>query len=1069
MKKKVVLFILSLLAVVLLAVGLTACDKAEDFLYSAPENIAYDGQYITWSKTDGAKHYTVAIDGGNATRSNSTSFTYSSDDTFEVTVTAVFEHTEKSSSVTFKPLDAIENITVTENGEIDWPAVNGASAYSLSINGVLKTVTDTHYDALPEGDNRVKVKPVVSGDNTFYSYFSKEVSVFIYGAPSNIKYDGVSVTWTGNAPSYRVTVNGVSNEVKGNSYTYNSQQEDFTVEIKALGNHTGTYDSKVCAEEFHYLASVKELFVEDGVLTWNEIDGAEGYKIKIGGVVQNVKLTTTSYDKIPAGRSLDICVMPYNESGNYFSSWSAEKTVYILDTPVVNWDSSLQPDGQENYNNLIWNGVNAASGYTVRLVKDGGAPEITNYTDIHRAFSYAYASVGVYTIEVKANAASGRSDYYDSKYSEPVTVERLASPRAADSDFIVSTRDNLARGFTVNFVKVNGASGYQLYKDGTLLEGKYTSGSALTDNNVADEKNIGEQTYKYSVRSMGGVKTVNNRKYVTLPSLLDKDALSFDITVQATPQDLNMNGFILSWNAVSGNNNYTVAYGGVTVTANSENYDLSTLEAGEYSVTVSARGNGGNVLASNPSAPFAIKRLEAPKNIKISADGVIHSENGQDIQVVGTGVLQWDAVSYATSYNVYLNGSKDSLDQNAYGNMYQYIETTGTTLSMVAAANYSNSLGTLYYMSSEASPTQQFIRLAAPTFPEGALANSVELVWNAPSNISTSEYVPTYQVKYDGEGHPATTGTKYNIAGLVNRQGGYAFTVKAFGNDTKYLDSEESVVINAYKIATPELRIENNSYVWDSVPLANSYYLQIDGTKVSDNFEGQSSYSYTPRFTEVKDHEVMLKAVGDGRGNLDSAFFVYKQKTAKLSAPVIKYGYSHDQFVASGNITVTITTPSENCTSYLYQIAGQTISDLTSEELSYSREIKTPGKYTVGVKALGGKIDENGVYYIDSELAGGDDAAITILGSPTSFEMQAGGQISWKGVSNAKMGYYYQISYDGGEYGEIKSTPGSSIDLGSDYKNHKTVKIKVWARGSSDGALIAGAANEWLWENLNYV
>lgn len=33
----------------------------------------------------------------------------------------------------------------------------------------------------------------------------------------------------------------------------------------------------------------------------------------------------------------------------------------------------------------------------------------------------------------------------------------------------------------------------------------------------------------------------------------------------------------------------------------------------------------------------------------------------------------------------------------------------------------------------------------------------------------------------------------------------------------------------------------------------------------------------------------------------------------------------------------------------------------------------------------------------------------------------------------------------------------------------KIIKIKVWARGSSDGTLIAGAANEWLWENLNYV
>lgn len=33
----------------------------------------------------------------------------------------------------------------------------------------------------------------------------------------------------------------------------------------------------------------------------------------------------------------------------------------------------------------------------------------------------------------------------------------------------------------------------------------------------------------------------------------------------------------------------------------------------------------------------------------------------------------------------------------------------------------------------------------------------------------------------------------------------------------------------------------------------------------------------------------------------------------------------------------------------------------------------------------------------------------------------------------------------------------------------KIIKIKVWVSGSSDGALIAGAANEWLWENLNYV
>lgn len=449
MKKKIFLILFSIIAVVAGALALSACSKVEDMLYSAPENIAYDGQYITWSKTEGANHYTVSIDGGDAARSNSTTYAYASTDTFEVTVTAVFDNSEKSTSVTFKPLATIENITVSDNGEVSWDAVSGANAYSVSVNGAAQNVTDTRITTLPEGSNRVKVKPIVSGDNTFYSSFSQEINVYIYGVPTNVKYDGTTVTWTGSSASYDVTINGVSKEVKGNNFAYNSENKDFTVEVKALGNHTSTYDSKSVSEEFHYLDAVTEIFVEDGIIKWNAINGAEGYKLKIGGVVQKASVTATQYENISSGRSQDVAVMPYNESGNYFSSWSAEKTVYILDTPVVSWNNDLELDGEAN-NNLTWNAVNAADGYTARLIKDGGTPEISTYSDVQRAFSRAYASVGKYTIEIKANAASGSTDYYDSKYSAPITVERLAAPKAVDSNFIVSARDNLASGFTVN-------------------------------------------------------------------------------------------------------------------------------------------------------------------------------------------------------------------------------------------------------------------------------------------------------------------------------------------------------------------------------------------------------------------------------------------------------------------------------------------------------------------------------------------------------------------------------------------------------------------------------------------
>lgn len=1053
MKKKIFILVLSVLTALLAAFGIAGCSKAEEFIYSAPENIAYDGQYITWSKTDGANHYTVSIDGGASARSNSTTYAYASTDTFEVTVTAVFDNSEKSTSVTFKPLATIENVTVSDNGEVSWDAVAGANAYSVSVNGTAQTVTDTRISTLPEGSNRVKVKPIVSGDNTYYSSFSQEVNVYIYAAPTNVKYDGTAVTWTGSSTSYEVSVNGLSQEVKGNTFTYNSENRDFTVEVKALGNHTSTYDSKSVSEEFHYLDAVTEIFVEDGIVKWNAINGAEGYKLKIGGVVQKASVTATQYENLSSGRSQDVAVMPYNESGNYFSSWSAEKTVYILDTPAVSWNNDLELDGEAN-NNLTWNAVNAAEGYTARLTKDGGTPEISTYSDVQRAFSHAYASVGVYTIEIKANAASGSSDYFDSKYSAPITVERLAAPKAADSNFIVSARDNLAAGFTVNFVQVNGASGYQLYKDGVLLNGKYTTNAAITDNNVADSANISEQHYSYTVRSMGGVKTVGNGKYVTLPCLTT-EALSFDITVQATPQNAAMSGFTLSWEAVAGNNGYTVAYAGTSVTAQSESFDLSTVKAGSYSVTVSTRGNGSNVLASNTSAPVAVQRLEAPTNIKISSGG--------------NGTLQWDNVANAKSYETYLDLSKTPLAANAYGNMYQFIETNGTTLSMVAVANYYNDSGTLYYMTSEASPTQQFIRLAAPTFPEGALSNSVELLWNTPSNINTAEYTPTYKVfSAIGEqiGGGEQNGTKFNIENLEGG-GTYNFYIKAIGNDTKYLDSDYSAVITAYKIVTPEFEIADGKYVWNAMTNASSYYLEIDGKKVSDDYHvSGTQYSYTPRFTTEGDHIVKLKAVGDGRGNLDSANYSYTQKARILKAPVIEYKYSDDHFVNDGYITVTVKTQSENCSGYQYEIAGQS---LTSNELTYSKAIQSPGKYSVRVKALGGAFDGNDIYYIDSQYAGGATSdVITLLAAPaeSSFSITSDGAVKWDAISGA-YGYEYQVSFNGEGFGEVSNTGYNTFSI-TNYKQYRSVTVKIRAKGDGNKT-VASEWTEWTWTNSNPV
>jgi hypothetical protein len=726
MKKNKVLLFIAVLFIVALA-SLTACNKVAELLIDETSNIQYDGQVLSWDKGN-ADYTMLSIDGGDEVRVNSSTYSLSApSDNFEVTLTAVAEDTRGNSvSKSFHRLETIGTVYSSDSGIISWDAITGANAYYVSVDGQAETVTDTTYDKLIAGNHRIKVMPCVSGDDSYWSAYSQEKTVNILAIPSNVKYDGMNVTWSGNATDYEITINGEANQVSSATYAFNSGNKDFELSIKAIGNHTSTYDSAIKADNFLYLDTATNLVVENGILNWDEVEGAEGYIIRVNNV-EKARVSTNSYDGLTVGASQTVRIMPYNTTGNYFSSLSAEKNVYILSTPVTTWNADLDPDGVA-LNNLTWNAVNAAAGYTVSVTKDGTTNTVNTSANT-RAFEYAFSEVGIYTIMVKANADASNADYSDSKYSKIITVERLAAPTVANANGIVSDANSLASGFNVTYNGVNGAQGYQLYKDGAIVSGKYATGYSISDTNVADVATTTEQHYTYYIRSMGSVSTVNGGTYVRL-SCLSADALSFDITVQAMPSGLNMSGFYASWTAVSGNNGYAVSTGGTVMTAQTESIDLSTLNTGSYDIGVCTRGNGTTTLASNYCATINVQRLAAPTNIMIVGDE-------------GNGRLAYDEVSNASGYSVYLDHSTQALDETAYTNMYDYITTSGTVLSMVANANRYNNLNTIYYMDSPVSATIQFIRLATPTFPEGALSNNIELAWNAPANINTAEYTPT--------------------------------------------------------------------------------------------------------------------------------------------------------------------------------------------------------------------------------------------------------------------------------------------------------------------------------------
>lgn len=1059
MKKRLVLLMIVALIATCAAACFASCDKAEDVIndirVEEAENIAYDNGYITWNKTN-ADYYTVSINGGEAQRSNSTTFAYDSEgQRFEVTIVSVLGNSTASASKTFIPLEkvAAENVTVSAGGAVSWQAVSGADAYLVTVNGqtLASPVTDTVYDKLAAGSNRVRIKPIVKDDDSYYSSWSDEINVYIYAVPTSIKYDGSTISWSGNAPTYLVTVNGQSKEVNGNSMAYASGNADFEVAVKALGNHTSTYDSAEATDSFKYLDPVTGITVVDGLLVWNEVENAEGYRISINGVVQNASVTTNSYALV-SGKSVAVKLMPYNNGGNYFSSWTNEQSFYILATPVVHWNASMELDGEKR-NNFYWDAEGTTGGFTVKLEKDGAEPSIVSIPT-GTSFEYDYLETGVYKVSVKANADKSDASRYDSAYSKPIVVERLAGPTKSDDAFVSSDPSNAARGFTVNFKGVSNAKEYQLYKDGVKVEGKTTTGSSLNVTEVSSASVIEEQHYNYSVRSIGQVKQSGGTTYVYL-SCLSSNALTFEITVQAMPSGLTMEGYDAKWNVVAGANGYAVAYGNAVDTANANSFNLSAISPGVYEVRVCTRGDGAATLASGFTSPVNVQRLNAPYDVRITA--------GE-----GNGMLEFtagDVISgFTAGYTAYIGTELTAIGEDKFGEMYDYISTKGTSLSMTADANEYNADGTLYYMTSPRSTTKQFIRLEAPVFAEGCISSQSELKWEASANINTAVYTPTYvlSVSKDGAGatsRPATLATSFTLSEL--EAGVYTVTVRAIGNNTVYLDSESSASFTFTKLATPVMSIVDNEYTWSNSAQVTSYSLVIDGRAVQENImQAGETFSYKPRYTSLGDHTVKLYAVGNGVDTVTSDPFVYVQKTAQLSAPVVTsvVGVRNGD-TKGGTVTVTVEAV-QNALGYQYEVKG---TDEYSAETVYNKTLLEDGVCNVRVKAVGGAIDANGVYYLDSSYSASTSVNFLAAVNANGFKIDGDGRISWNTVTGAQ-GYDYSIQYDNGAWSEETHIGVNYVDV-ADFSSHGLIKIRVRASADGMNGYVSSVWTEWTWNN----
>lgn len=1066
MKKRVLFAIL--LAV--LMVFFAACEKdlpGGNKTLSAVSNISYDGSVITWQAVDNAQKYAVSINGQAAMSAPGNMFAYSNTagTPFTVSIVASAEGYTDSEAVSksFSPLGTVSNIQVSDDGIITYNPVDGAAYYLVNVDGVDNVVSGLTYDQLTAGTHIVKISAKADsadGSVVYYSKYSDPKTVTICGEveKNKIVFDSMTgtISWMGvsNAQNYEVSVqsstNIVTEIVSQTSFAFDPHNSNFTVSIRALGNHSTSYDSRVVTEKsFVYLETARNIRLEDGILYWDEVAGADGYNLRLNNSTI-VTVDKAQYDGLPVSAAVDVEIMPISNEDTYFTSWSVRETYKILPAPVLQWVGNHDGFDGNRVSSVMWDAVDNAEGYVVSVAymapdaKEPNVPELTTLSKLIVAFEHDYLNPGTYFIKVKSLSNDADPNTSDSKYSREIKVIRLSAPTLLSNNAISSNADNLQDGVTVSFNAVSRAAEYRIWKENNVYQ--TVSTSQFKDYNVISQEVIVEQIIAYKIQSVGrNAATENGITTVVLDSLTN-NMLNVEIKVLAAPNVKDMSGYIYSYDSVQGAFGYNVSVNGQNNGRDNTSIDLSYLQSGTFDVKVCARGNGSDVLASNYSASLQIYRLMSPYDIRVLTD----SENE------GTLSFSSDPNHSGSGFELYIDGSETAIPVDSMTNMKQYITTTGTEIFMRATANRYNELKTIYYMTSPASETLHIRKLAPVTFGDYAFTNS-QFIWNPSSGAIRYEVYNAQEMLYG-----SFDGASMQLDSL---QGGtdYVLMVKAIGDGITTFNSDFSDQKAIYKLKTPKVYADGDRYKWNAVADATSYVFYIDGQIASlDIHVSGEEYYVIPNFTELKTYTIQVKAVGDGGvRTIDSSFDTIEQETRQLPTPDFTISYSKDYYSSEGEIIVNITQQTPYANGYVYIVGGVQTAIM---ETSFRYNPNGAGTYEVGVYAVGGLFDENGVYCLSSQTCGNNSAySIKLLGSvdESSVKVSMDGRITWNAVKDATS-YTIRVTINGEAPVEITVySPAYDLSDIIAFKNVQSLEIEIQAHGNSKCVSSAFTKKEW--------
>lgn len=519
---------------------------------------------------------------------------------------------------------------------VSWDASSGAIGYEIEVDGtVVNTDTATVYTHVGINSGtphtyRVRAKNA-GGPGNWSAPITKSTLPASPDIPVNLNAvplsTSVTVTWNNvsGATGYDIEVDGaLVNNGPNTNYIHNSLTPGthHTYRVRSINpggksewsgyvNTTTLLDTVPVPINISATPSLNSI-----ALTWDKVGGASGYEISVDGVAfDNGTRTTYTHSNLALGTQ-HVYRVRAKKSG-VASEWSAAVVSATL-TNEFGTPSNLKANADNSSIVLSWKPVANATGYEVEV--DG---VVTDNGDETTCINNGLLPNTTHTYRVRA-----KRDTEVSEWTEPLTANTflLQTPKelTANSD---------ETSMTINWQPIEGATGYELDFDGSVITGisetTYLAGGL--------EQNS-QHEIKVRAVSEGGTSNWSNA--------LIKSTKFTSGNVPKVSAIAKKTSISVMWNKIDGATSYDVeADGVVTSNVNALTYTSKGLQAGtKHTYRVRANNSSG---AGDWGSVFTVSTL--PQGPVIPSN-VVSSSNMTSI------LISWDKVTGAEEYEIEVDG-----------------------------------------------------------------------------------------------------------------------------------------------------------------------------------------------------------------------------------------------------------------------------------------------------------------------------------------------------------------------------------------------------------------------------